>query len=110
MSLDFYLEYEIDDNYITVFDNNITHNLNEMANKAGIYFALWRPKEKGYEKASDIIEILEKGLSDLVAIPSYFKKFDAENGWGTYEHFVPFVRECLEACKKYPNAKIRASI
>lgn len=109
MSLDFYLEYEEDGQKIEVFSNNITHNLGKMADKAGIYEALWCPEEIKAKKAKDIIEILEKGLGKLKAKPRYFRKFDAFNGWGLYEHFVPFVEECLEACKKYPNARIYVS-
>ena len=109
MSLDFYLQYKIDKNEIEVFDRNITHNLGTMADEAGIYYALWRPEEKGYKKAKDIIEILEKGLKDLKERPEYFKKFNAINGWGLYENFVPFVEECLYACKQYPSAKILTS-
>lgn len=106
MSLDFSLRAVIE---TEVFDTNITHNLNKMALEADIYTALWRPEEEGYEYAKDIIQVLEKGLSDLKERPEYFKQFDAENGWGTYEHFVPFVEEVLEACKKYPDAKIEVS-
>jgi len=109
MSLDFYLTYNCDGNRITVFDSNITHNLGKMADKAGIYYALWRPEEKGYKKAKDIVVILEKGLEKLKAKPKYFNKFNASNGWGTYEHFVPFVEAVLEACKQYPKAKIVVS-
>ncbi|RKZ11043.1 hypothetical protein DRQ25_00860 [Candidatus Fermentibacteria bacterium] len=109
MSLDFSLEYECDGNKIEVFDRNITHNLGKMAAQAGIYFALWRPKEKGWEKGKDIIETLEKGLKKLKAKPVFYKKFNAENGWGMYKYFVPFVEECLNACKEYPNAKIIVS-
>ncbi len=92
-----------------VFWKNITHNLGTMADKAGIYYALWRPEEKGYKIASDIIPILEKGLADLKARPKYFEKFNASNGWGTYEHFVPWVEEVLEGCKEFPDAKISIS-
>ena len=106
MSLDFSLEYRIDDNDIEVFSENITHNLGTMADKAGIYYALWRPEEKGYKKAGDVVKVLEKGLKNLKDKPEYCKKFNAENGWGMYEHFVPFVENVLEACKKYPSATI----
>src|SRR5690606_38286233 len=58
---------------------NITHNLNTMANEAGIYPALWRPEEIGAVKASDIVDILRTGLHALVERPSYFKEFDAPN-------------------------------
>jgi hypothetical protein len=92
-----------------LYDANITHNLNKMADKAGIYDALWRPEEIGAKYAKDIIEIVEKGLADLKARPEYFEQFNSSNGWGMYEHFVPFVEKYLEACKKYPDSEILVS-
>ena len=107
MSLDFDLDTkDIDENWINVLSVNITHNLGTMADKAGIYYALWHPDEKGWKQAKDIIPILEKGLKKLKAKPEYYKKFNSPNGWGMYQHFVPFVKEVLKACKKYPSAKI----
>ena len=93
----------------TVYDANITHNLGEMADKAGIYYALWRPEEIGKTKASEIVELLEKGLTDLKSRPEYFEQFNSPNGWGMYEHFVPFVEKYLEACKEYPETDIYVS-
>lgn len=72
--------------------SNITHNLVK--------------EEDNPLTAKEIIPILEKGLNDLKARPDHFKKFDAPNGWGLYEHFVPFVKDYLEARKKYPDAEI----
>lgn len=92
-----------------VYWANITHNLNIMAGEAGIYEALWLPEEIGKTNASEIVELLEKGLADLKARPEYFKKFNSPNGWGMYEHFVPFVEKYLEACKEYPYAIINVS-
>lgn len=109
MSLDIYFHYENDGNKITVFDRNITHNLNKMADEAGIYKALWRPEEINAIYAKDISKILKVGLRKLKQYPSRFRKFNAPNGWGTYEHFVPFVESVIEACVKYPNAKISVS-
>lgn len=91
------------------YSANITHNLGNMADKSGIYYALWRPEERGWKKAKDIIPVLEKGLAKLIAKPKYFEKFNAPNGWGLYEHFVPFVENYLQACKEHPNAKIVVS-
>jgi hypothetical protein len=88
---------------------NITHNLGEMAGKAGIYQALWRPEEIGKTKAIEIVELLEKGLADLKARPQYFETFNSPNGWGLYKNFVPFVEKYLNACKEYPNATIEVS-
>jgi len=107
-----------------LYDANITHNLGEMAEKAGIYEALWRPHrlKEGYNIpendhnaeyefesncrifAEDIIVHLKKGLADLKARPEYFEQFNSPNGWGMYEHFVPFVEKYLNACEMFPKA------
>jgi hypothetical protein len=130
MSLDVYLKdptatYETED----LYSGNITHNLGEMAGKAGIYKALWRPyklhknwtvanltdgnydseldfESKNHITAKDLIPVIEKGLEDLKARPDYFRQFDSPNGWGIYDHFVPFVEEYLEALKNYPEARV----
>ena len=108
-----YLSYDEGKTYTEdteqVYWANITHNLNKMAGEAGIYEALWRPEEIGKTKASEIVELLEKGLADLKARPEHFEKFNSPNGWGMYEHFVPFVEKYLEACKEYPDAIIIVS-
>lgn len=128
-----YLSYDEGKTYTEdteqVYWANITHNLNTMAGEAGIYEALWRPhrlkegynisendhqaewkfEEENTTLAKDIIPLLEKGLSDLKTRPEYFEKFNSPNGWGMYEHFVPFVEKYLEACKKYPDAIIEVS-
>jgi hypothetical protein len=87
----------------------IKHFGDPKKDKAGIYKALWRPEEIGAKYAKDIIEIVEKGLADLKARPKYFEQFNNPNGWGMYEHFVPFVAKYLEALKEYPEAKIEVS-
>lgn len=106
MSLDFSLSRVQE---TQVFDANITHNLGKMAGAAGIYHALWRPEEIGAELAADIIPILRVGLAKLKKYPARYRKHDTPNGWGVYEHFVPFVEEVLAACEKYPDAKISVS-
>jgi hypothetical protein len=93
-----------------VFDRNITHNLTEMADEAGIYEVLWRPEKNGYLHAKDIIPTLKDGLDKLEADPEYYKKFDSPNGWGLYIHFVPFVKAVLNACEEYPDAIIRTDV
>jgi hypothetical protein len=107
MSLDFYLE---DDAGGQLYWRNITHNLGRMAREAGIYECLWRPGEHGLEIAEQVIPKLREGLTALVCDPPRFKHFDAPNGWGLYEHFVPFCIDVLEACMENPKAKVRASI
>ena len=92
-----------------VYSANITHNLNKMAEAAGIYEHLWRPEEVGAAKASDLVEPLEKGLRSLLADPGKFKPLNPSNGWGNYEGLVEFVEKYLEACRKYPDAVVRVS-
>jgi hypothetical protein len=91
------------------YDANITHNLNAMADHAGIYYHLWRPSEIGINRAKELIEPLEKGLIALKELPGFFKKYNPPNGWGTYEILVEFVEAYLKACKEYPEAVVRVS-
>lgn len=106
MSLDVYLT-EL--RPVEVFEANITHNLNKMADEAGIYEALWRPEDLKINKAVELIPLLEKGLELLKSDEKRFRKFDAANGWGRYEHFVPFVEKYLEACRESPGAEVSVS-
>lgn len=106
MSLDVYLTAT---RPTEVYWANITHNLNKMAMEAGIYEALWRPEELGIRHAGPLIDLLSEGLEKLKADPEHYKQFDAPNGWGTYEHFVPFVENYLNACRENPDAEVNVS-
>jgi hypothetical protein len=109
-----------------VYSANITHNLGKMADEAGLYEALWRPHrlKPGYDipeddhkaeweyedanpvRAHEIIEIIEKGLADMKARPKHYEKFNSPNGWGMYEHFVPFIEKYLAALKEFPETQV----
>lgn len=91
------------------YSSNITHNLNRMAEAAGIYEPLWRPEEIGITKASQLIEPLTKGLELLKANPQKFEAYNAPNGWGLYTHFVPWVEAYLKACIEHPDSNVRVS-
>lgn len=92
-----------------VYDGNITHNLGKMAAAAGIYYHLWRPEEVGVFSAQQLIEPLERGLKILLADEAQFRKFDALNGWGKYEHLVEFVKNYLQACRDNQDADVSVS-
>lgn len=92
-----------------VFSANITHNLGRMAHEAGIYEACWRPEEIGVHKAWQLIPLLRAGLWALETEPERFRPFNAENGWGLYEDFVPWVARYLKACEEFPQADVRVS-
>lgn len=95
--------------YETLFDYNITHNLNKMAEAAGIYYHLWHPEKLGLNSAHQLIGPLESGLRKLKESPEIFKAYNPANGWGTYENLVDFVTKYLAACKAHPNAQIFVS-
>lgn len=94
---------------IEVYTGNITHNLIEMAEAVSLYIPLWRPEDRGWTKASELIEPLRSGLALLQSDPYRFEKYNSKNGWGTYYHLVQFVENYLAACEKYPDAKIEVS-
>jgi hypothetical protein len=96
---------EINDTY-QVFEINITHNLGEMADEAGIYKCLWRPEEIGIRQAGQLIQPLSDGLSFLKQYKEKFEKYNPDNGWGSYDILVKAVYEYLKACKQYPFARI----
>lgn len=106
MSLDISL---LDRDGQEVYEGNITHNLNKMADAAGIYQHLWRPDEIGIDFAALLIVPLSRGLEKLKADPEHYKTFDSPNGWGLYIHFVPFVERYLAACIEHSDARISVS-
>jgi hypothetical protein len=107
-----------------IYEANITHNLGEMAEKTGIYKAVWRPHrlkpdynildgnwdaEHEYEKncitlAKEISSIISEGLKLMKSDPERFKKFDSPNGWGTYKDFIPWLEKYLEALENNPDS------
>lgn len=106
MSLDVYLTAV---RPTEVYSSNITHNLNTMAEAAGIYKHLWRPDELGIKTAAELIEPLREGLARLRATPDVFVALEPENKWGTYRDFVPWVARYLAACEENPDATVGVS-
>ena len=92
-----------------VYERNITHNLNKMADAAGIYKACWRPEEIGITHAKQLIPLLKVGLERLLADPEKFREFNPKNGWGNYEGLVNFVSDYLAHCEQYPEATVSVS-
>lgn len=89
---------------------NITHNLWKMADAAGVYGVLWSPKENNVKFARSLIKPLRQAIKVMKADPDKFRAFNAKNGWGTYDDFVPWLQELLEACEERPWARVRVSV
>jgi hypothetical protein len=94
---------------------NITHNLNRMAEAVQIeyfnlYELLWYPIENLHLQANkEYITKLEKCYNELKNNPDKYEKYNSPNGWGLYEHFVPFVKKVLDLCKENEGWYINTS-
>jgi hypothetical protein len=114
MSLDVYLQFEVDTGgpelrTFTVFEANYTHNCNTMASEAGIYEYVWRPEEcQDVKTAKDLIEPLRRGIKLMEDDPKRFIALNPKNGWGSYDTFLPWLRNYLQACIENPKATIYA--
>ncbi len=95
--------------YDIAYEANITHNLAEMAEAAGIYNVVWHPEDIGITQARKLVKPLRRALKLMKAYPGKFKQFDSKNGWGTYEDFVPWLERYLEACLASPDAEVHVS-
>ena len=99
----------------SVYSANITHNLGKMANEVilnngkTLYQVLWRPDEHDWKYAKDISDMLDEGFYILLYNPEKFRKFNPENGWGSYDGLCNFVYNYLTACKENPEAELRVS-
>lgn len=105
MSLDVYLVVDGE----RVYERNITHNVNVMAEASGCYMELWRPDEIGITKAIELVQPLERGLSALISEPDKYEAMNPSNGWGSYAGLLAFVASYLSACKRYPDAAVKVS-
>ena len=92
-----------------VFDHNITHNLVNMAECAGVYNVIWRPEESGISTAKQLIEPLKDGLAKMLNEAEEVKKHEPKNQWGTYDGLFNFVASYLAHCLTFPDASVRVS-
>lgn len=108
MSLDIYLR-SLDGDTAGVWVGNITHNLNKMAEVAGVYKHLWRPEELGIERPVDLIVPLLKGAVFMLENAALCQQYSPKNGWGTYDDLLEFILGYAEKCAKYPFSEIIVS-
>lgn len=105
----------------SVYSGNITHNLGKMAGEVkyglewvgvadlSLYDVLWRPDEHGFKYAKDIADLLDIGWNILLSDPEKYKRYNPENGWGSYEGLCEFVYRYRNACWDNPEAELSVS-
>lgn len=89
-----------------LFRANITHNLNSMFDRAGLYDILWRGDGL---IAGDVLPRLEEGLKLMLSNRSTFEALAPSNGWGNYDGALRFLLDIIRACTQYPEATISCS-
>ena len=105
----------------SVYSSNITHNLGAMAREVqyglewkgdgelSLYDVLWRPEEHGLYYAREIADLLDIGWNILLSDPEKYKRYNPENGWGSYEGLCDFVYRYRNACWDNPDAELSVS-
>jgi hypothetical protein len=92
-----------------LYEANITHNLGKMATELGIYQVLWRMEETDVLQAKDLYPYIRKAIIEMVTYPEYYKKFDSDNGWGTFKDFLPWLSRLIVALDQYPESYLATS-
>lgn len=94
---------------------NITHNLGKMASHipvgdTDLYMACWRPEKIGIKTAGELLPLLKEGLHYMIDHRKELEKYNAPNGWGTYESFMKFLLNYKQACEDNdPDCEIETS-
>jgi len=108
VSLDLYFKDPTDETVMECF--NFTHNIVKLADVLGIYDYLWHPEDNP-KQPLELVPILDKAITELaINFVEYSDHYDSPNGWGTCEHFLPWLCRVRHACLEYPAAILEASI
>jgi len=65
-------------------------------------------EELGIREAAELERYLEEGVAELERETDKYKEFNPENGWGSYEGLVDFVRSYIAKCREFPRATVKA--
>lgn len=90
------------DRYITVgeCEANITWNLRDMIVKSTNLE--WKNEENN-GLCKDVVPKIADGLAELIKYPEKYKKYEAENGWGTIEgckrFFITIINDWNNFCE-----------
>lgn len=96
----------VTDESYQVWDGNFTSNLGSMAVALDISKYVYGSPETQGVKAKHFIIPIQAAVEELHDNGAKYKKYEANNGWGTVEQFQKFLSEYLEALKEYPGANV----
>ncbi len=92
-----------------LYTANITHNHKKIADAMGIGDVLWRPEKIGITRAKELIPLLEVRVKKLQENPNEYIQLSLTDSWSSFYVFQYFVSKYLDACKKWPTAKVSVS-
>lgn len=87
----------------TVFQADITNNLEPMAKAAGIDDILWGSYG---DSVPDFIVRLSDGIRFLKKYPIIFQRLNPANGLGSYETLLEVAENLIQKCYQYQTAKL----
>lgn len=75
---------------------------------------MWRDggcdlREFDGKSASELLPAVNRAIVDMLARPAHHKQYEPENGWGSYDGTLKFLRQIRAACESDPDAKVRVS-
>ena len=76
------------------YDANLTYNVGTMLRRAGIH-----PEVMNGLTAKVARSVVGNGMATMSACPVYFKSFEPDNGWGSYDGTM----EWLDRLQSYLN-------
>lgn len=61
------------------------------------------PRDFTGKKGSDVLLLATKVYNELKNNPKHYEHYMPDNECGTIKTWIKFMKEIIEACKKYPN-------
>jgi hypothetical protein len=107
----------------SVYDWNLTHNLNQMLESTFLSCTATTPllvgkgsvyQERSWGRldghtAKDALPLLAEASKELLTRPDTYRRLEASNGWGRYESLVKVLNEVVMACAENPHLVFRTS-
>lgn len=104
MSYDVTLELDGGNESADVYWRNHTSNTAQMWREAGCDIAEFHGSDAhGFGIA------LSLAIADIEFRPGYYAQYEPDNGWGSIETTLEFLRGLQEACERFPVAVVRVS-
>lgn len=102
MNYQFYIKLDVQENKEVKLSENhiISWNVRDLVSASSEWFIV---NEGCIGKASTMIPVLQKGITQLKYFAKDYTKYEAMHGLGTIENVLKFYQSLLRDCMRYPN-------